>query len=400
MADLRGEAACVDKIAILHCFDTYLPNTENWVFRLIRHVPDCTQLVAAHEFLDNDFYVPGIDYLRPPLEFAGNPPPGLRKLWRLGAAAVAKLYPRYLAMRLRRRKIDVVHSHFGHVAWHYRRLAPALGARHVVSFYGWDYEYLPTVEPQWRPRWQGLFAEADLLLCEGEHGAEVLARLGCPRDKIRVCRLGVETARIPVHARSKAPGQLRLLQVASFREKKGQIHAVRALAAAAARCPGARLTLVGSGDAGLMQDVRDLVAAEGLQDRVEMLDGIDFARLHEFMRDYHVFIHPSVHTALKDCEGGAPIVLLDAQATGMPVISTRHCDIPGEVIDGTTGLLAEEGDTVALATAIERFYRMDQAEYDGFASRGRAHVEARFDAVACSVRLAEVYLEAVRETQR
>ncbi len=55
-----------------------------------------------------------------------------------------------------------------------------------------------------------------------------------------------------------------------------------------------------------------------------------------------------------DCEGGAPVVLLDAQATGMPVISTTHCDIPDEVVHGETGLLSPEKDVGALAELIKK----------------------------------------------
>jgi colanic acid/amylovoran biosynthesis glycosyltransferase len=290
----------------------------------------------------------------------------------------------------------VVHSHFANIGWRHRQLASALGALHVVSFYGWDYEYLPTIRPQWKARMQQLFEQADLLVCEGPHGAGVLARLGCAQHKIRVCHLGVEPQRIPMYRREKGPGELRLLQIAAFREKKGHLYTVRAFAEAAVRCPEATLTLVGSGDATIIDEVNALVAAAGLQDRVTLVPGIDFSRLHESMRDFHVFIHPSLHTEQKDCEGGAPIVLLDAQATGMPVISTLHCDIPGEVVDGSTGLLVAECDVAALAQAICRFYQMGQDEYDGFGARARAHVSAEFDVATCSERLAGLYADAIQ----
>ena len=66
------------------------------------------------------------------------------------------------------------------------------------------------------------------------------------------------------------------------------------------------------------------------------------------MEGYHVFIQPSCYTATRDCEGGAPLVLLNAQATGMPVITTTHCDIPDEVIHNETGLLTAERDIEGL----------------------------------------------------
>ncbi len=71
--------------------------------------------------------------------------------------------------------------------------------------------------------------------------------------------------------------------------------------------------------------------------KITFIDSINFEKLHEFMKNYQVFIHPSCYTDQRDCEGGAPIAILDAQATGMPVISTTHCDIPDEVIDKMVG---------------------------------------------------------------
>jgi colanic acid/amylovoran biosynthesis glycosyltransferase len=98
------------------------------------------------------------------------------------------------------------------------------------------------------------------------------------------------------------------------------------------------------------------------------------------------------------------VVLLDAQATGMPVIATRHCDIPSEVIEGSTGLLVDERDVHGLADAIRRFCSMDQAEYDTFARHASAHVCEQFDARTCSAALAEVYHElanpGIRPTDR
>ena len=129
---------------------------------------------------------------------------------------------------------------------------------------------------------------------------------------------------------------------------------------------------------------------------VEILDPINFATLHNFMRDYQVFIHPSRHAANGDCEGGAPIVLLDAQATGMPVIGTKHCDIPSEVVDGQTGYLADEQDHITLAGYIHNFYEMPQAEYAKMAKAARQHVENQFDIKANAVKLGEVYAKLIK----
>lgn len=79
--------------------------------------------------------------------------------------------------------------------------------------------------------------------------------------------------------------------------------------------------------------------------------------------------------------GGAPVVLLNAQATGMPVISTVHCDIPEEVINGETGLLTQEKDIDSLSESIKVFYNMDNNEYQTYCHNARVHIEENYDSI-------------------
>jgi len=58
----------------------------------------------------------------------------------------------------------------------------------------------------------------------------------------------------------------------------------------------------------------------------------------------HIFLSPSVTALDGDTEGGAPVTIIEMAATGMPIISTKHCDIPEVIKDGVTGFLANERD--------------------------------------------------------
>jgi colanic acid/amylovoran biosynthesis glycosyltransferase len=88
-----------------------------------------------------------------------------------------------------------------------------------------------------------------------------------------------------------------------------------------------------------------------------------------------VFIHPSCYSFNKDCEGGAPVVLLNAQYRGLPVLSTRHCDIPEEVIHGKTGILSEEKNIDQLTDGILKFIEMNQGTYSEFSIEAQNHVK-------------------------
>jgi len=382
------------QIKVIQAFDSYLDTTTNWIYSLLDAVPDVQMVIAAERFVPCNFYSSKFKYVEFPIRSSEHNKDQLgTRLWNKLVPFALRYYPRMVADSVR--DASLIHSHFSFVGWNFRKVAKLLDIPHVISFYGFDYEYLPRCFPEWRKRYAVLLDSASMLLCEGNHGAAILERMGCPAEKIQVARLGVSAENIPFFNRHKEPGCLNLLQVASFSEKKGHIYTVMAFIEALKSCPNMTLTLVGrehSREGGnVTQQVKSLVSGTPAEERVRFLTHIDFSRLHEFFAAYDVFIHPSCYTRLKDCEGGAPIVLLDAQATGMPIISTVHCDIPDEVVDGVTGLLSPEKDVNGIANSIRRFYEMDQAEYDRYAHAAREHVRKEFDPRDCGLKLREIY---------
>jgi colanic acid/amylovoran biosynthesis glycosyltransferase len=289
-------------------------------------------------------------------------------------------------------QIDIIHCHFADVAWDFYKVPLKTKKKLVISFYGWDYEKLPYTKPEYHQRFNTLFRQAVALICEGKHGFKTLVKLGCPSDKIHVVHLGVEPEKIPFHKRDKKRNELKLVQIASFTEKKGHIYTVKAFAKALKTCPDLELTLVGDiRDLGVKDVVERFIQEQNLAQKIQILDFVSNDMLHEFLKDYHVFIHPSCYAQDRDCEGGAPIVLLDCQATGMPVISTRHCDIPEEVIHNKTGLLAAEKDIFQLALHIERFYEMENLEYQEFSKAASLHVWENYNVEQSAAHLRAIY---------
>ena len=101
---------------------------------------------------------------------------------------------------------------------------------------------------------------------------------------------------------------------------------------------------------------------------------------------------PSKTAADGDTEGGAPVVLLDMAAAGLPIVATRHCDIPSLVLHGRSGLLTDEGDVTGLAEALRRLASEPELCAQ-FASEGRAHVERNFDVHVLGRRLGATYAD-------
>ena len=394
---LRKPAWSVSSVRVLQNFHTYLKTTENWSFNLISGLPDVTLFVASKQFEKCNFYNPRFTYIEFPLRKIETLKPtyAVRLYNNMVRTMLRHLYPAYVKRMCA--PVDLMHSHFSFVGWEYRNLARTLKVPHIVSFYGFDYEWLPHNEPVWAQRYKQLFNDADLFLCEGEHGATILRNAGCPHTKIKVARLGVNCAQIPYVERQKKAGELKLLQIASLTPKKGHRYSILAFLSALEKYPEMSLTIVGGDSEGLKAGLVQLIPPDLLATKIHFIDRIDFSKLYEFMSDFQLFIHPSCYSDDRDCEGGAPVVLLDAQATGMPVVASTHCDIPSVVCNGTTGLLAPEKDSEALSSLIATFYDMDQVEYTRFARAARQHVEQDYDVNANAVALRTIYQQLVDE---
>jgi colanic acid/amylovoran/stewartan biosynthesis glycosyltransferase WcaL/AmsK/CpsK len=390
-------------IKVLHLFEQYLPFTEVWCFNLLKHLPDVEVHVGANNYLKNNFYNSSFHYVDN--YFDGlkreNEKLGSIKINNFFQKLFIKIAPEVLGNPLdqfidygKKEGIEIIHTHFGKVAWHFRGIPKALGVPFVISFYGWDYEMLPHLHPVYEKRYQQLFKEADCFLCEGSNGAKLLEKKGCPPEKIKIANMGIETEKIPFYNRLKPKQTLKLLQIASFSSKKGYYFTVEAFAQALKICPNMSLCLLGNErEKGLKDKIRKQIQEKGLDHKIQILDSIDYTQLYGFMKDFDVFIHPSNYTEDMDCEGGAPIILLDAQATGLPVISTRHCDIPEEVIHEKTGVLVKEKDIDGLSKTIELFYNMDDLKYKEFSLNARNHVLENYNLKKTSARVKAIYDE-------
>lgn len=375
---------------VLHTHPLWLPQTQTWLYTQICEVEKLgipTHVVC--ELLENadQFPISNLHCLAHE--------PSWRQVW---DRTVRRLrLRRHLDFQVsvgRRCAANLVHSHFGHLAWMDLGAVRAIGARHVVTFYGFDVNKLPRREV-WRARYRALFDAADLLLCEGSHMAQCLVDLGCPTTKLAVQHLGVNLEHFSFKPRSWRPGApLRVMLTASFRQKKGIVYAVRALAELRRHLP-VEFTIVGG--AGADQEsqaertrIESALAETGMGQCTRLLGFLTQEETLLEAHRNHVFLHPSVTAADGDTEGGAPVCIIEMLATGMPVVSTRHCDIPEVVGPDLDHLLAPERDVQALAQRLRLV--ADHPERHGeWATLGRRRVEAEYDKDIQARRLVEHY---------
>ncbi len=386
-------------VKTLQLFESYLPNAQNWVFRMLNNLPDTEVKVAAYRYYNEQFVtqkinlLPMPEYVSPELLEGRDQAKNIfsKIINRISILRKNKYYFDYIGKWARENGIEIIHTHFANMGWQYLELKKITGLPYFVSFYGFDYESLPFRFQEWKKRYQSLYEQADGFVCEGAFGASILINQGCDPAKVHIVHLGVETSKIPAVARTKNEGELHLLQLSNYSQKKGHIYSLQAFIQALNDCPNMTLTFVGNELENIKGNLEALVKQHNIEHKVRFIGFIEFTKLYEFFGKYHVFIHPSCYSDTRDCEGGAPIVLLDAQCTGMPVISTTHCDIPEEVIHGKTGLLTPEKDVDAVSGSIRTFYNMNNNTYQQFATAARQHVIENFDIKPCALQLQQLY---------
>ena len=306
----------------------------------------------------------------------------------------------HLARQIARLKPDIVHSHFGNIGAADVKRIRGTGVKHVVTFYGYDVSMLPKTRPSILPKYKLLFAQVDRVLCEGPFMAERVAELGCPRDKIRVHPIGVDLEKLEFRPRSwngKEP--LKILIAASFKEKKGIPYAIEAIAKVA-KTTDVELTIIGDanktpGSQSEKNKIQERLKQSTLAGKARLMGYQPHQVMIEMARQNHLFVSTSVTAADGDSEGGAPVSLIEMAATGIPIVSSFHCDIPGVILDGETGWLAKERDVDAIHSCLLNAINLRE-EWVHFLKAGRAHVEKNFSAPIQGQRLATLYKEVLQ----
>jgi colanic acid/amylovoran biosynthesis glycosyltransferase len=179
-------------------------------------------------------------------------------------------------------------------------------------------------------------------------------------------------------------------------EKKGLIYGVRAFANVAQRHPNLRLDLILCGESKdglrLIRALKSEVAARGVADRITWYGAMPYGAYLRLAEGAQLYLAPSVIAANGDAEGGCPVAVIELSAAGMPVLSSRHCDIPEVVLDGVSGYLAPEKDVGALTDRLESLVTHPD-KWPEMGRAGRAHVEVEYNAALQPGRLENLYDE-------
>ncbi len=293
-----------------------------------------------------------------------------------------------------RRDPDLLHVYFGNTGVHLLPLLEAWDRPVVVSFHGVDVQTRPR-ERNYLSRLQRLFQVVRLALVRSKSLGDRLIEIGCDPTKIRLNRTGIPLENFPYQARQPpVDGQWCLVQASRLIEKKGLFTTLRAFATFRDTHPKARLFFAGEGPlrSGLETRVREM----GLTRNVFFTGFLAQPQLRDLFKSAHIFVHPSETTADQNREG-VPNSMLEAMATGLPVVATRHGGIPEAVIHGTSGLLVAERDDTALAAALLTMAG-DLSRWREMGVTAFRDVAANFSCPRQVANLEDCYFEALQKT--
>jgi glycosyltransferase involved in cell wall biosynthesis len=231
------------------------------------------------------------------------------------------------------------------------------------------------------------------MLGDGAHVAaitqDMAARavaLGADPSRVHLSYLGVPTAELPFLDRSGRRGPVHFLHAGRLTAKKGVPDLIRAFRRAFPTRGEATLTIAGDGEE--LPHVVETIRQLNLADTVRIAGRVSDDELTRLRTEADVFV-ANCRTDAAGTTEGLPIAILEAAATGLPVLSTRHAGIPEAVDDGRTGRLVPENDEAALASAMREMMDADQRATWG--RQARARMERDFDLKQCNRRLWSIY---------
>lgn len=236
----------------------------------------------------------------------------------------------------------------------------------IAHYHHWDepdnlieYLYLPTSHRLWKR----CFDTADTVTAVSEYSADDLAARGVPRSMIEVAYNGVDTERYSPGESSIQFSQWDtvLLYVGPLAERKGINYLLRAMQKITSEHPDTGLLLIGGGN---QAELRHLARKLGVSKNVQFEGFVSEQDLPDYYRSADIFVFPSLLE-------GFGLVLVEAMASGLPIVSTQCTAIP-EVV-GDAGYLVPGRDGQALSEAINEIISNQSFNRLGKRSLRRVH---------------------------
>lgn len=281
--------------------------------------------------------------------------------------------------------LDRLHAHFAGPAAHVARVASAgLGIPYGFTCHAKDIYHESVSHATLRSLHDS--ADAVVTVCEANRQFLESEVLTGPSDRLQILYNGVDTNSFNPANRRPDP-RPSVLAVGRLVPKKGFRDLIDAVGILARRGMDLRCEILGDG---VLRPVLESRIREcGLERHVRLLGAVDQSEVRRKLQSAWVLALPCI-VAEDGNRDALPTVLLEALASGTPVVSTPVTGVSEIVTDGREGLLVPERDPAELASALSVVLE-DQAVRAGLGRRGRETAETRFDLRKNVARLLEIF---------
>jgi glycosyltransferase involved in cell wall biosynthesis len=278
-------------------------------------------------------------------------------------AAYLKVFKKY--------NVEAVLAEYGEIGVAVLPACRRSGVPLIVHFHGYDAS-VHSVLAEHAETYPELVREAAAVIAVSHSMRKKLISLGAPPTKVHYNPYGVDCEKFEGADPARAPRMA--LAVGRFTEKKAPQHTIAAFAKVLESEPSSRLRMVGTGP--LLGECQELATKLGISGAVDFLGALDHHLVQREMRAARCFVQHSVTAPSGDSEG-TPVGILEAGATGLPVVSTRHAGIVDVVVEEQTGLLVNEHDVEGMAEKLLRLMRDSQLAGQ-MGQAARTHIAANF----------------------
>jgi len=380
---------------IAHIKSPFLPLTETFIYNYISSLKRYEPVIISEtQINDNIFPVKNIIVQRSKDFYFENLLRHTRN-WLYGKIQKEIFFKKFYTNALNTANSDVVHIHFGAPAILYSKIVEKLKLPLIVSFYGYDLSSLPYTLGKDIYMKNNLFDIGQIFTAEGEYALNKLVNLGCPKEKVRLLRIGIKTKNYKFLPRSLSTSKnIKLLFCGRFVPKKGLLLLLKLISLA--RNDGLNIFCNVIGFGPQEKEAKDFVQKHNIQQHVNFLGILSQNDFIKECYNNHIFVAPSQKdVSNNETEGGAPTVILEALATGMPVIGSDHADIPNIVIDKKTGIIFKEKDLNSFYQALVEMLEMYKY-WEVMGRAGRGFIEKYHDTNKVNNLLENYYDEAQR----
>ncbi|MEF3351633.1 glycosyltransferase [Paenibacillus sp. GYB006] len=377
------------KLGVLR--NTFLPYSETFISEQIIHYSNSNVEIITREVTNSNLF----DFSEWSINTVVNEkrPKGIKFLQKLlFTLNITSDYK--ISKIIKKKNLSVIHAHFGVDAVYALNACNKCNIPLLVTFHGYDITRLPKFKMYpfsylvYFFNYKKLAENATLFLAVSNHIKTKLIERGFPSEKIMVHYIGIDLEKIVYRDETEINNnEIIITTVGRLTEKKGIGYLIQAFNNIYEEFNNIRLRIIGDGP--LMNELIELAKSYPSGNKIEFLGNLSHGTVIEHLGRSHIFSLPSITAADGDQEG-LGMVILEASATGLPVVATKSGGIIDAVKDGETGYLVEEKNVDELSSKLRNLVVSDRLRMD-MGRNGRKFMEHSFDIKKQTKKLEEIY---------